>query len=118
MIDGEPMHHRLARLVETLNEGAIGKSGYGLVGGVLGGTIGGLAKDLRDLMPSAMILMPGLGAQGGESSTVKSVMDENGGGAVVPVSRGITYLKDKSVNKEQYLEGLKKNTEHFVRSLD
>ena len=48
-------------------ESQIGAEGYHNIGAVVGATVTEVAKDLRALMPNSLILIPGMGAQGGGS---------------------------------------------------
>jgi orotidine-5'-phosphate decarboxylase len=62
------------------------------LGLVVGATYPEEARQIRDLCPEMPILMPGIGAQGGElESSVKASLDANHGGLIVNVSRGILY---------------------------
>jgi orotidine-5'-phosphate decarboxylase len=51
-------------------------------------------RKLRKLMPSALILVPGYGAQGGDEAAVCAAFDENGLGALINSSRGICFPKE------------------------
>ncbi len=88
---------RLAIQVESATAQTIGESGYGLVGAVVGSTYPGQAAALRQLMPHAPILVPGLGAQGGSLDAVRAVAGADGGGVLVPVSRGLTYPSTEEI---------------------
>ncbi|RAP34276.1 orotidine-5'-phosphate decarboxylase [Candidatus Marinamargulisbacteria bacterium SCGC AG-439-L15] len=116
-MNGKPVYHHLAELVTRLGtqSGAIGSSGYSCIGAVVGATVSTIAKELRELMPKSFILMPGVGAQGGEMGTVKSTFDANGNGTIIPISRGITYLKNQdAIDEEGYSSGIRKNLESFL----
>ena len=60
---GERLWERLARLVDELGGGAAGELSD--VGAVLGATEPGHLARARELMPRAVFLLPGVGAQGG-----------------------------------------------------
>src|SRR5690349_9059995 len=60
-----PLHDRLARLADELGEEHTGECGLSLVGAVTGATQPDLLGHLRELMPRAVFLLPGVGAQGG-----------------------------------------------------
>ncbi len=89
--DGRRVYERVAELVEGLAAPSADASGYGAVGAVVGATIGSAetAAALRKLMPHCILLVPGIGAQGGRAEDLSPFFDARGGGALVPVSRAI-----------------------------
>lgn len=63
----------------------------GTIGYVVGATFPEAVADVRRRAPNAPLLLPGIGAQGGDlESAVRAGLDSRGGGAIVPVSRGIS----------------------------
>ncbi|MFP5211808.1 MAG: orotidine-5'-phosphate decarboxylase [Acidobacteriota bacterium] len=82
---------QVAWLVNEWGKSTIGRHGYSSVGAVVGATHPKDIRILRDLMPSAVLLMPGYGAQGAGAEDVKDAFKEKGLGAVVNSSRGILY---------------------------
>jgi orotidine-5'-phosphate decarboxylase len=89
--DGETISARLARLVHELGGPLVGDEGYSSVGAVVGATFPQEAEALRRLMPEAIILVPGYGAQGGTAEGATANFNADGLGAVVNASRSITY---------------------------
>jgi orotidine-5'-phosphate decarboxylase len=85
----DALHRRLARLVAELGEPAVGASGLSDVGAVVGATEPGLIPGLRELMPNAIFLLPGVGAQGGDVGSLRAAFVPGRAGALVAVSRGI-----------------------------
>ncbi|MEM0924917.1 MAG: orotidine-5'-phosphate decarboxylase, partial [Planctomycetota bacterium] len=63
--DGQTVYQRVAALVTELNATRLGTCGYGPIGAVVGATYPEQLEELRRLMPTAWILIPGFGAQGG-----------------------------------------------------
>src|SRR5215207_6323076 len=64
--EGEsPLYERLARLVADLGRERLGDCGLSAVGAVTGATRPEHLSRLRELMPHAIFLLPGVGAQGG-----------------------------------------------------
>jgi orotidine-5'-phosphate decarboxylase len=51
---------------------------------------------VRELLPQALFLSPGYGAQGGAAQEVRPLLDESGGGVLVNSSRGILYAYENS----------------------
>ena len=58
---------------------------------MIGATFPEEGRKLRALMPRALILVPGYGAQGGSAASAAACFNDNGLGAVVSSSRGTTY---------------------------
>jgi orotidine-5'-phosphate decarboxylase len=83
---------RVARIVDEIGRPHTGASGYSCVGAVVGATVPrDVVARLRELMPRAIFLMPGLGAQGGDTASVKAALDARGLGVLAPSSRGLAY---------------------------
>ncbi len=66
-------------------------NGYGLIGAVIGATYPEHARQFRTMLPRSLLLVPGIGAQGGDISVLKNFFDHQGLGAIISSSRGITY---------------------------
>jgi len=81
----------VARLVDAWGKGTEGRHGYQSVGAVVGATYPKDAKMLRKLMPKALFLVPGYGAQGGNAAGVMPCFNRDGFGAVVVSARGIIF---------------------------
>ncbi len=80
-----------AAMVDKLGKSVAGRSGYSSVGAVIGATFPEQAARLRDLMPQAIILVPGYGTQGGAADDAVRCFDARGRGAIVNASRSITH---------------------------
>ena len=89
--DGQALYQSVAQLVSQLNDGRIGKCGYGPVGAVVGATYPQQLAEMRAAMPTSWILIPGFGAQGGGAEDVKAGFDNDRLGAVVNSSRHIIF---------------------------
>jgi orotidine-5'-phosphate decarboxylase len=70
---------------------------------VIGATFPEEGARLRELMPRALILVPGYGAQGGSARSAAACFDANGLGAVVSSSREITYGHTRHCTSRQAL---------------
>ncbi len=70
----------------------LSKGSYGPIGAVVGATHPAELEHLRDVMPQSIFLVPGYGAQGAAADDVVAAFDEEGLGAVVNSSRGLTYF--------------------------
>jgi orotidine-5'-phosphate decarboxylase len=63
--DGKPFWERVAEMVSTIGKDAIDDCGLSDVGAVMGATAPANLERARELMPQAVILLAGVGAQGG-----------------------------------------------------
>jgi orotidine-5'-phosphate decarboxylase len=84
-----PLHERLAQLVDALGAEHTGASGLSLVGAVTGATQPELLARLRELMPRAVFLLPGVGAQGGRVDTLGAAFAPHPAAGLVTASRSI-----------------------------
>ena len=88
--DGLPLYEAVARKAKEWNI-------YGNIGLVVGATYPDDLKKVRSICPEMPLLIPGIGAQGGDlASTVHYGVDAQGDKAIINVSRQILYAsKDK-----------------------
>jgi orotidine-5'-phosphate decarboxylase len=86
---GGPLHEALARLVDELGRTRRGEAGLASVGAVTGATRPELLARLRELMPAAIFLLPGVGAQGGAVDDLAPAFGAHPAGALVTASRSI-----------------------------
>jgi orotidine-5'-phosphate decarboxylase len=89
--DGRLLYEWVADMVSQFNERAIGASGFGSIGAVVGATSAEAAQRLRARLPRTLFLVPGVGAQGGSMDVVRACFDQNGQGAVVNSARAVMY---------------------------
>jgi orotidine-5'-phosphate decarboxylase len=85
----KPLHKTLARLVNELGAEMVSESGLSAVGAVVAATRPQLLKQLRKLMPNAVFLMPGVGAQGGEVSALAHAFRPHPAAGLIASSRSI-----------------------------
>ena len=82
---GEPVYMRLARSLADLSTG-------GNLGLVVGATAPEQLAAVREVCPEPPILIPGVGAQGGDlEASVRNGVDRNGRMAIINSGRGIIY---------------------------
>ena len=88
-----PLFELTAGLVADL-----GKSNgdYPDAGAVVGVTRPEIGARVRELLPDALFLSPGYGAQGGDASGVRPLLDRQGRGVLVNSSRSILYAYETS----------------------
>jgi orotidine-5'-phosphate decarboxylase len=87
LLEGETVSDSLAEMVGVL--GLVGSSGIADIGAVVGATVPGHLARLRDRMPNAPILLPGVGAQGGKVEDLAPAWKPGRAGGLVTVSRSI-----------------------------
>ena len=84
-----PLHERLAAMVHDLGRSHTGESGLSFVGAVTGATEPALLGRLRELMPAAVFLLPGVGAQGGRVEDLGAAFAPHPAAGLVTASRSI-----------------------------
>jgi orotidine-5'-phosphate decarboxylase len=84
-----PLHERLARLADELGRSLTGDCGLSLVGAVTGATQPALLERLRELMPRAVFLLPGVGAQGGRVEDLRAAFAPHPAAGLITASRSI-----------------------------
>lgn len=84
---GLSVWERLAYYVKEWGEGTEGKNGYSGIGVVMGATYPDDAKKMREILPKATLLVPGLGKQGGSADEAVVAVNDDGFGIVVSDSR-------------------------------
>jgi orotidine-5'-phosphate decarboxylase len=86
---GRPLHERLAQLVDVFGADQLGDCGLSLVGAVCGATRSERLSRLRALMPHAIFLLPGVGAQGGSVDALGPAFAPHPAAGLVAASRSI-----------------------------
>jgi orotidine-5'-phosphate decarboxylase len=87
--EGQPLRTRLAQLVDELGADRVGSAGLSDVGAVTGATRPELLAELRELMPRAIFLLPGVGAQGGRAEDLGPAFAPHPAAGLVAASRSI-----------------------------
>jgi orotidine-5'-phosphate decarboxylase len=85
----EPLWERLAALVTELGAAGSAESGLDDVGAVVGATEPDHLGRMRELMPRAVLLLPGVGAQGGRVADLAPAFAPGPAAALVAASRSI-----------------------------
>jgi len=108
---GHPLYESIAATLNELAKPLIGESGYSSIGAVVGATFPEEGRRLRALMPHALILVPGYGAQGATAKHAAACFDENGLGALVNSARGITYAySNPQISRAAFVQTVRENT--------
>jgi orotidine-5'-phosphate decarboxylase len=96
-----PLHERLAALVDELSDRLPGEGGLSGVGAVVGATEPRHFGRMRELMPRAIFLIPGVGAQGGRPELLGAAFSAGRAAGLVAASRGIAADPDPAAAAER-----------------
>jgi orotidine-5'-phosphate decarboxylase len=86
---GGSVWERIAALVDALGRDGVGVSGLGDVGAVVGATVPEHLARARELMPHAVFLLPGVGAQGGRAEDLAPAFAPGRAAGLISASRSI-----------------------------
>jgi orotidine-5'-phosphate decarboxylase len=112
---GRPLYEKIAGVLNELGRELTGESGYSSIGAVIGATFPEEGRRLRQLMPKAPILVPGYGAQGGSAKAAAECFNEDGLGAIVSSSRGITYaFSDPNISRDAFVQLVREKTLRMI----
>jgi orotidine-5'-phosphate decarboxylase len=89
--DGRPVWQHVAQLVSEWGAGLVGERGLSSIGAVVGATYPRAVAEARKLMPQAVLLLPGIGAQGATPADVARAFTSGPASALVSVSRSLIY---------------------------
>jgi orotidine-5'-phosphate decarboxylase len=91
LLDQRPVWHHVAMMVAELGEEVVGERGLSSVGAVVGATFPRAVGEARRLLPQAVLLLPGVGAQGATPADVARAFTSGPASALVTVSRSVIY---------------------------
>ena len=89
--DGRPLWLQGAGRVAPWGEDRVGAGGLASVGAVVGATVPRIVGEARRQMPRAIILLPGVGAQGATPADVARAFTSGPSSALVNASRSVIY---------------------------
>ena len=89
--DGRPLWHQVALLVRELGEELVGDCGLSSIGAVVGATHPRAIGEARRLLPQAILLLPGVGAQGATPADIARAFTSGPASALVTASRSVLY---------------------------
>jgi len=105
------VHERLAAMVGEL--GKAGASGLADVGAVAGATAPEHLARLRELMPAAPFLLPGIGAQGGRVEGLAAAFAPGRAGGLVSASRSIARAHEADAEHPRPAEAARAEAERL-----
>jgi orotidine-5'-phosphate decarboxylase len=91
LADGRPLWHHVAGLVDGWGADLVGESGLSSVGAVVGATHPGVIEAARRLLPNAVLLILGVGAQGARQEELAAAFASHPAGGLVSTSRSVLY---------------------------
>jgi orotidine-5'-phosphate decarboxylase len=86
----------IARMIDELGRPRLGASGLSDMGAVTGATAPDRMETLRSLMPHAVWLLPGIGAQGASGRDLAPAFAPGPAGGLVSASRAIVYAHESA----------------------
>jgi orotidine-5'-phosphate decarboxylase len=89
--DGRTVWMQVASLVDEWGEDLVGQNGLSSIGAVVGATFPREVGEARRLMPRSMLLLPGVGEQGGTPADVARAFTSGPASALVSASRSVIY---------------------------
>ncbi len=116
-IGGETITTIVAKIIARHAEEQLDEDGYSNIGAVVGATFPEEARRLRKQLPHSIFLVPGIGPQGGNASGLKNFFNDDGLGAIVNSSRGITFSKKGHEGKD-YLKLIEQETKSIVSAIN
>jgi len=108
---------RLADLITSIGRDPGQSSRLSPVGAVIGATAATEGRRLRQRLPNAIILAPGLGPQGGDAAAIGALRGGRSGDLLVPVSRGLLRADDRLISLDDYGRLILARLEQFKAAL-
>jgi orotidine-5'-phosphate decarboxylase len=91
LADGRPFWQHVAGRIDRWGEDLVGERGLSSVGAVVGATHPELLETARSLLPRAVLLLPGVGAQGGRLEDLAGAFTAGPASALPSASRSVIY---------------------------
>jgi orotidine-5'-phosphate decarboxylase len=93
---GRPVWQHVASLIDGWGAADVGEAGFSSVGAVVGATFPREVAEARRLMPRAVLLLPGVGVQGGQPAELEAAFSPGPAGALVSASRSVIYAFEQA----------------------
>jgi orotidine-5'-phosphate decarboxylase len=117
VVNGQTISTIVASMIAKHANQHLGNDGYSSIGAVVGATFPEEARQLRKQLPHSIFLVPGIGAQGGDTSSLSNFFNDDGLGAIVNSSRGVTFSK-KGNEGTEYLKLIEMETKNLVSTIN
>jgi orotidine-5'-phosphate decarboxylase len=96
LVAGGTVSEALARIVAELGRPGVGAAGLADIGAVTGATAPERLESLRAAMPHAILLLPGIGAQGASGRDLAPAFVPGPAAGLVSASRAIVYAHERA----------------------
>jgi len=96
LADGRRLWQHVAGLVRGWGEDLVGDRGLSAVGAVVGATFPREVAAARSLLPHSVLLLPGVGAQGGTPTDLAPAFAAGPASALVSASRSVIYARPEA----------------------
>lgn len=113
---GRTVAEHMGAMVDEIGREHMGTMGYSSVGAVVGATKSGEMAGLRAVMPHAIFLVPGYGAQGGTAQDVRAALNRDGRGALVTASRSVLYAFENA-DQDQWADAIADAARSMAREI-
>jgi orotidine-5'-phosphate decarboxylase len=91
LANGRKLWQHVAELVREWGDELVGERGLSAVGAVVGATFPREVAEARELLPRSVLLLPGIGAQGGSPAELSAAFASGPASALVSASRSVIY---------------------------
>lgn len=121
LADGSIVAHSVSSMIAKMGQSCLGSSGLSNLGAVVGATkSANEVRELRELMPNQMFLVPGVGAQGGTPESVVPMLRHHAQsagqlGVIVNASRSVIYAKVQG--DESWVSAVQQSAIKFSKDL-
>ena len=113
----EVQHHGSPALFAHIAEAAQTWGTAAQIGFVVGATQIAALDTVRRLAPAHWILAPGIGAQGGNlADALRAGLNAEGGGVIVPVSRGVLYAENPRAAAQHLRDAINQQREAILNA--
>jgi orotidine-5'-phosphate decarboxylase len=116
-VEGKPLYRHVASRLRQWAEPYRGHAGYSLLGAVVGATAPEQLAELRAALPGIVFLVPGYGTQGASARDIAAAFDDDGLGAIVNNSRGLTYAYSRPAYHTRFGTNWQAAVEQAVRDM-
>jgi orotidine-5'-phosphate decarboxylase len=116
---GRKFYEHLAGQVAQLGaaEGLLGRRGYSCLGAVVGATYPAQARQLRQVMPQQVFLVPGYGAQGATTADCAAAFKADGSGAIVNASRSVIFAYNQPGGAKDWKQAIADAAKAFAKDI-
>ncbi|AGF74162.1 orotidine-5'-phosphate decarboxylase [Bartonella australis AUST/NH1] len=116
-IKGKTLAEHLAHSIYQYNSiSSVIDTEVGLVGAVIGGTLGDKSKKTIEYLKNSLFLVPGIGAQGGDMASLKYQFDKESLQRIIPtISRAISCTGPDIYVLKQTISGFAKQAKALIQ---